>query len=142
MIEISVEITEVYENKAKSLGLGLPDSVITSEFNIPSILESGSWGRDTKLSAILKSLEENGAAKVLSHPKLVTKSGASAEFIVGGEIPIVATGVGTSSVKWKKYGIIVDIKPTVSKDGKIDIVIKTELSRIDYSIQVARLSSN
>jgi pilus assembly protein CpaC len=57
--------------------------------------------------------------------------------MVGGEIPIVATGVGSSSIKWKKYGIIIDIKPTVSKDGKIDIVIKTELSRIDHSVQIA-----
>jgi pilus assembly protein CpaC len=138
MIEISVEVTEVYENKARSLGIVLPDSIITSEFNIPSILESGSWGRDTKFSAILKALEENGAANVLSQPKLVTKSGASAEFMVGGEIPIVATGVGTSSVKWKKYGIIMEIKPTISQDGKIDIVIKTEFSRIDYSLQVAQ----
>jgi pilus assembly protein CpaC len=137
MIEISVEVTEVYENKARSLGLELPDSIVTSEFNIPSILESGSWGRDTKFTAMLQTLEENGAAKVLSQPKLVTKSGASAEFMVGGEIPIVATGVGTSSVKWKKYGIIIDIKPTVSKDSEIDIVIKAELSRIDHSIQVS-----
>ncbi|MDR2645213.1 MAG: type II and III secretion system protein [Endomicrobium sp.] len=137
MIEISVEVTEMYENKARSLGMELPDSISVSEFNIPSILESGSWGRDTKFSTILKALEENGAAKVLSQPKLVTKSGANAKFMVGGEIPIVATGVGTSSIKWKKYGIIINIKPTVSKDSKIDIVIETELSRIDNSIQIA-----
>ncbi|MDR1434202.1 hypothetical protein [Candidatus Endomicrobiellum devescovinae] len=137
MIEISVEVTEMYENKARSLGTELPDSISISEFNIPSILESGSWGRDTKFFTTLKVLEENGAAKVLSQPKLVTKPGANAKFMVGGEIPIVATGVGTSSVKWKEYGIIIDIKPTVSKDGKIDIVIEIELSRIDHSVQVA-----
>ncbi|MDR1474270.1 MAG: type II and III secretion system protein [Endomicrobium sp.] len=137
MIEISVEVTEMYENKAKNLGLEFPDSINISEFNIPSILESGSWGRDTKFSSTLKALEENGAAKVLSQPKLVTKSGASANFMVGGEIPIVATGVGSSYVQWKKYGIIMSIKITISKDGKIDIVIETELSRIDHSIQVA-----
>jgi pilus assembly protein CpaC len=137
MIEISVEVTEMYENKARSLGMELLDSISVSEFNIPAILESGSWGRDTKFVATLKALEENGAAKVLSQPKLVTKSGANANFMVGGEIPIVATGVGTSSIKWKKYGIIIDIKPTLSKDGKIDIVIQTELSRIDYSVQIA-----
>jgi pilus assembly protein CpaC len=137
MIEISVEVTEMYENKARSLGMELPNSVSMSEFNIPAILESGSWGRDTKFSAMLKALEENGAAKILSQPKLITKSGASANFMVGGEIPIVATGVGTSSIKWKKYGIIMDIKPTVSKDGEIDIVIEIELSRIDHSVQVA-----
>ncbi|MDR3275009.1 MAG: type II and III secretion system protein [Endomicrobium sp.] len=137
MIEISVEVTEMYENKARSLGMQLPDSINATEFNIPAILESGTWGRDTRFSATLKALEENGAAKVLSQPKIVTKSGASANFMVGGEIPIVATGVGTSSIKWKKYGIIMDIKPTLSKDGKIDIVIEPELSRIDHSIQVA-----
>jgi pilus assembly protein CpaC len=75
--------------------------------------------------------------KFYPSPKLVTKSGATAKFMVGGEIPIVATGVGTSSIKWKEYGIIINIKPTLSKDGKIDIVIETELSRIDHSVQVA-----
>ncbi|MDR3195208.1 MAG: type II and III secretion system protein [Endomicrobium sp.] len=137
MIEISVEVAEMYENKARSLGMELPNSISVSEFNIPAILESGSWGRDTKFSATLKALEENGAAKILSQPKLVAKSGACANFMVGGEIPIVATGVGASSIKWKKYGIIIYIKPTASKDGKIDIVIETEFSRIDHSVQVA-----
>jgi pilus assembly protein CpaC len=137
MIEISVEVAEMYENKARDLGMKLPDSIRVPEFNVPAILDSGSWGRDAKLFAILKALEENGVAKVLSQPKLVTKSGATAKFMVGGEIPIVATGVGTSSIKWKEYGIIINIKPTLSKDGKIDIVIETELSRIDHSVQVA-----
>jgi pilus assembly protein CpaC len=137
MIEISVEVTEMCENKARNLGMEFPDSISISEFNIPSILESGSWERGTKFSSTLKTLEENGVAKVLSQPKLVTKSGANANFIVGGEIPILATGVGCSCVKWKKYGIIMNIKPTISKDGKIDIVIETELSRVDHSIQVA-----
>ncbi|MDR0977688.1 MAG: type II and III secretion system protein [Endomicrobium sp.] len=137
MIEISIEVTEINENKAKNIGVELPDSINISESDIPSILGSGSWGRDTKLSAAVKYLEQNGAAKVLSQPKIVTKSGASADFMVGGEIPIVASGTaGTSSVKWKNYGIIIHIKPSLAKDGKIDIIVETELSRIDNSIQI------
>jgi Flp pilus assembly secretin CpaC len=68
MIEISVEVAEMYENKARDLGMKLPDSISVPEFNVPAILDSGSWGRDTKLFAILKALEENGVAKVLSQP--------------------------------------------------------------------------
>jgi pilus assembly protein CpaC len=51
----------------------------------------------------LKIFEENGATKILSKPKLITKSGTNAEFMVGGEFPILVTGViGKSSVKCKK----------------------------------------
>jgi hypothetical protein len=46
-------------------------------------------------------------------------------------------GVGTSSMKWKKYGIIIDIKLTLSKGGKIDIVIQKEFSKMDHSVQIA-----
>jgi Flp pilus assembly secretin CpaC len=55
MIEISVEVTEVNENKIKVLGIKLVDDIITnkSELNIPAILESGFWGTNTKFSAVL-----------------------------------------------------------------------------------------
>jgi pilus assembly protein CpaC len=135
MIEIAVEITEVNENKTKDLGIKWTDTVSAIEGNIPSIIESGDWSRSTAFLATLKALEENGAAKVLSKPKLVTKSGTSANFMVGGEFPVAAVTVGSTSVHWKKYGIIMDITPTVTKDDKIDIVINTELSRIDHSVQ-------
>lgn len=49
-------------------------------------------------------------AKVLSKPKLVTKSGTSANFMVGGEFPFsVSSGVAGTAVQWKKYGIIMDV---------------------------------
>jgi pilus assembly protein CpaC len=135
MIEIAVEITEINENKSRELGIEWPDAISTIESNIPSIIESGYWERTTKFTATLKALEANGASKVLSKPKLVTKSGTSARFVVGGEFPIVASGIGTSSVNWKEYGIIMKIVPVFLKDDKIDIDINTELSRLDYSMQ-------
>jgi pilus assembly protein CpaC len=82
-------------------------------------------------------LETDGVAKVLSKPKLVTKSGTTAKFMVGGEFPVVATAVGTAKIDWKEYGIIMKITPTVLKDNKIDIELDTELSRLDYNAPVA-----
>ena len=134
MIEISVEITEINENKSLDLGIKWPDEVLVREVSIPTIIESGAWERATKFSAALKALEMNGAMKVLSKPKLVTKSGTTARFMVGGEFPVVATAIGTSSIDWKEYGIIMKITPTVTKDRMIDIKLDTELSRIDQSI--------
>lgn len=137
MIEIAVEITEINENKTVELGIKWPDELTFVEANIPSILESGAWERVTSFSATLKMLQTNGAAKVLSKPKLVTKSGTTAKFMVGGEFPVVATAIGTSEIQWKEYGIIMKITPTKMKDEKIDIVLETELSRLDYNVPVA-----
>lgn len=137
MVEISVEITEVNENKSRELGIKLPEEITAVESSIPSIIESGSWERVTSFSAALRALETNGAAKVLSRPKIVTKSGSKARFMVGGEFPVVATAIGTAQIEWKEYGIIMEIVPTAVKDKKIDIDLKTELSRLDYNAPVA-----
>ncbi|AKL97662.1 type II and III secretion system protein [Endomicrobium proavitum] len=136
MVEISVEITEINENKSLELGVKFPDAITAVETSIPSIIESGAWQRVTEFSATLKALEANGAAKVLSKPKLVTKSGTTAKFMVGGEFPVVATAIGTSQIEWKEYGIMMSITPVV-KDNKIDIKLETELSRLDYNAPVA-----
>ncbi|MCL1972615.1 MAG: type II and III secretion system protein [Endomicrobia bacterium] len=133
MVEISVEITEINENKSIELGIKWPNEVSVSEMTIPAIIESGEWARITNYTATLKALETAGAAKVLSKPKLVTKSGSTAKFMVGGEIPIVSTSLNGNSVEWKEYGIIMDITPIIMQDGKIDMKLQTELSRIDYN---------
>lgn len=138
MIEIAIEITEINENKSIELGIKWPAEVTVDELTIPSILESGQWGRVTNYSATLRALETAGAAKVLSKPKLVTKSSTTAKFIVGGEFPIVATSIGgTSQIEWKEYGIMMEITPTIVQDNKIDMKINTELSRLDFNASVA-----
>jgi pilus assembly protein CpaC len=139
MVEIAVEITEINENKSIELGIQWPGEIAFSETGIPAIIESGAWGRITAYTATLRALETKGAAKVLSKPKLVTKSGTTAKFMVGGEFPVVAVAeVGSSSkIEWKEYGIIMKITPTVLKESKIDIKIETELSRLDYNASVA-----
>lgn len=135
MVEISVEITEINENKSRELGIKLPDEIRLVESSIPSIIESGAWERMTAFSATIKALETNGAAKVLSKPKLITKSGTKAKFMVGGEFPFPGptTAIGTNEIQWKPYGIMMEIIPTVVKDNKIDIEIRTELSRLDHN---------
>lgn len=120
LIEISIEITEINNNKAKEYGIKWVDEISTGELFVstpqdsivyPSLVEYKEWVRYTPLSAKLKLLQESGSAQVLSNPKLVTKSGSKARFLVGGEFPISVSGVSGGNVEWKEYGIITEILP-------------------------------
>ena len=142
LIEISIEITEINNNKAKEYGIKWVDEISTGELFVstpqdsviyPSLVEYKEWVRYTPLSAKLKLLQESGSAQVLSNPKLVTKSGSKARFLVGGEFPISVSGVSGGNVEWKEYGIITEILPKIVSEDKIDLVIETELSRLDWS---------
>lgn len=142
LIEISIEITEINNNKAKEFGIKWVDEISTGELFIqsdtgnsiyPSLVEFNDWVRYTPLSAKLKLLQESGSAQVLSNPKLVTKSGTKARFLVGGEFPIAVSGVSGGNVEWKEYGIIMEILPKILPEDKIDIIIETELSRLDWA---------
>lgn len=148
MVEISVEITEINNNKANELGIKWTDTIKAGEVSwntanrnpallpeVPSIIKVGDWSRYSELTAELKILREKGAAQVLSKPKILTKSGTSAKVIVGGEIPIVAAGVSGGTIQWKEYGIKTEILPRIVQDDYIDLTLTTEVSRLDWMNQ-------
>lgn len=136
MVEVAVEVTEVNNDKANELGIKWLDTVLVSESSIPSIFEVGELARTTPVSAEMKLLLTKGAARILSKPKLLTKSGTTASFLVGGEVPIVASGVGGGSIDWKQFGIRCEVSPKVMDEGSIDFSLTTEVSRLDWTNQV------
>jgi pilus assembly protein CpaC len=88
-------------------------------------------------SAILTALESSGLAKMLAEPTLVALSGQEAKFLVGGEFPIpMSAGLGTVSVQWKKFGIILNFTPTVISDGVLHLKLMAEVSDVDASRSV------
>ncbi|MCB4790999.1 MAG: type II and III secretion system protein [Elusimicrobia bacterium] len=154
MIEVEIEITEINNNKANELGIQWADTLQAGEISwepsfvgtkripaalpeVPSLIDAGDWKRYTALTASLKILKQKGAAQVLSKPKLVTKSGTTADFLVGGEVPIVASGVGGGTINWKEFGLKMIILPKITHDNQIDVSMTTEVSRLDWSNAVA-----
>ncbi|MGM0501116.1 MAG: type II and III secretion system protein family protein [Bacillota bacterium] len=94
----------------------------------------GSFDRVAKIESRLKALIKDGDAKLLAKPKLMTKSGEEAKFIVGGEIPIVTVdGEGNQTVTWRDYGIKFTIKPQVTSNGKLDTYLRPQVSRLDWA---------
>ena len=82
-------------------------------------------------------LAKNGDAVVLAEPRLSCRSGGSARFVAGGELPVpFASGLGTVSVGFKEYGVKFDVSPVASESGVIAAKIATEISAINFEIQV------
>ncbi|MFA5779218.1 MAG: type II and III secretion system protein [Elusimicrobiota bacterium] len=162
MVEVSVEVTEINNDKASELGIKWFDTINTSEVSwkdpsglrvipdetgnvrspvnaipeVPSIIKVGDWVRYSALTADLKFLIKKGAAQILSKPKIVTKSGTTAKFLIGGSFPVVAAGVSGGSVEWKEYGIKTEVLPKILPDRSIDLVLTTEVSRLDWANKV------
>ena len=90
--------------------------------------------------AQLKAFAEDNRVTVLSTPRLLVKSGAEASIDVGTEVPTITTQTtsaaqqqeGTSnilqSIQYRKTGIILNIKPIIYSDDRIDLEIRQEVS--------------
>ena len=89
---------------------------------------------------ILNALASNNRVKVLSTPKILSRSGGEAKIQVGAQVPIV-TSQGTSSqlqrqgtsailqsIQYKDTGVILTVKPTIYAGSQIDLEIKQEVS--------------
>ena len=77
---------------------------------------------------------QEGHAKILSSPDLVTSPGAKATFLVGGSIPVVtSTGLGAINVQYQPYGVQLNVTPTVRGNGSVEAVIAPEISALDYT---------
>ncbi len=84
----------------------------------------------------LDALKENGLAKMLAEPNLVTTSGQEANFLAGGEFPIPVPQRDRITIEFKKYGVQLKFKPEVTAKGKIRLEVAPEVSELDFSTAV------
>lgn len=98
------------------------------------------FGLQSTLTSVIQLMEQNGDAIVLAEPILSCRSGGSARFLAGGEIPLPSTSaLGGTSVQFKPYGIKFEISPTLTESGRIAARVMTELSTVDQAIKVGDL---
>jgi pilus assembly protein CpaC len=94
----------------------------------------------TNIDVVIQALEEQGIARRLAEPNLITLSGEKASFLAGGEIPIpVAQALGVTTVDYKKVGVGLVFTPTVLAGGMINLRIEPEVSQIDTASEGARI---
>lgn len=118
----------------------VPESGVFDDIDLPgrriSPLKTY-FGIATSIGSRINLLTNSGQAWELANPQLSARSGGTANFLVGGRIPIpVATAFGQTSVQFEEYGIKLEISPVVNSDNQISASVYTEVSKIDPNVSI------
>lgn len=157
MVEVDCQILELTKSLAETVGFdwtGTPGGTPTPATTVTESLSSASqswnnvfrivdWTR-TALDVQIMAAITDGKGKILARPKLLCLSGEEADFLVGGEIPVVtvtATSGGDTvaeSVEYKEYGVKLNIRPVVTPNGIIKLNLTTEVKELSTEGQYTR----
>ncbi len=88
---------------------------------------------DVTVSGFIDALKEDGLARVLAEPNLVTLSGQEASFLAGGEFPIPVPNDNDITIEFRSFGVALSFTPTVLSPDKISIQVAPEVSELDFS---------
>lgn len=123
-IDWSSQVTVDYQEKGRPITIA--DQAVSGT---EDILQIGSFVRSPlSFASVIKMLETQNKAKVLSNPRVSTMNDKEAEIFVGDRIPYTVTtisgGVATTDVRFEEPGIRLKITPSFI-DGEF-VVIKVE----------------
>lgn len=135
MLAVSVDLVEISGSIQKTGGFTWPQIFEFSETSVPGIFTLGSFERKTQLSAMLKLLETEGKAQMLSNPKVIVKNGTQANFSVALEVPVPYANAQGVGAEFKKAGIVMNVLPTIPADKKdiVDLQLQLDVTNPDYS---------
>ncbi len=152
---LKVKVYEVSRTKLRQLGVDWAALGNTGNFAASSIsgLITGQAGQTVtasgqtfqfgvvnsgdELLVFLNALQQNNVAKILSEPKIVSVSGRPAQFLVGGETPIlVPQGLGQTGIEYRPFGTKVDFLPIVLGNGRIRLEVRPEVSDLADDLAV------
>jgi pilus assembly protein CpaC len=137
-VALKVHVLEVDRTGVGELGVawgsmnrGVLD---TNAFYVGELAMDWQLKRLMMLGAKINTLVDDGHAKILAAPTLLTLSGGTASFLAGGEIPItMPQGENKYSVEWKEYGIRLQVKPIVDASGYVTVSLTPEVSTLDWA---------
>lgn len=166
MVQMKVQIVEMKKSIGENIGIAWDKSIAgpigavagnwstNPNFRLPSSPPAGfptspgipnggtGWhpfiGLTSSITSIINLAVNNGDAYVLATPELSARSGGKAEFLAGGQIPIISPASASSpaSVTFKDYGIKLIIEPVADEFNNVSTILKTEVSNVDNSVAV------
>ncbi|MHB1846484.1 MAG: type II and III secretion system protein family protein [Deltaproteobacteria bacterium] len=149
MIMADVQFVEIRKNTLDNIGVKWPTDLsgplditaqIVGALGVPAP-PGGTWNLSAgpmESGFQIGLLLTDGYARLLAQPRLVCASGEKAEFLAGGEIPIIFETFSTTEVDYKEYGVILKLQPTADDQGNIQMKLEGEVSEIDWSVAVSQ----
>ncbi len=132
VVKVDIIVSEIRRDLTREWGLKF-DGQTTAQLLKNKILINGN------ILGTLTALENEGDVRILANPNILVRSGAQAEFLAGGELPIKSSSQYSSSIQWKKHGIILQVKPQADHSGRMSVQVTTEVSMIDPSVKIDNL---
>jgi pilus assembly protein CpaC len=146
-VMLKVTVAEVQRDIIKQLGVDLNGSLGsgTSLVGFQTINPFSALGEalsaaktvDAKFKSVeatLRAMERAGVVRTLAEPTLTAISGENANFLAGGEFPIVTGTSGppnfSPTVEFKKFGVSLNFTPVVLSQGRISLKVTTEVSEL------------
>lgn len=165
MVYMKVQIVEMKKSLASNIGVAWDKSIAgpaaavagnwstNQNFRVPATPPAGfpttpipiggaGWrpylGMTSVITSMINLAVDNGDAFVLATPELSARSGGKAEFLAGGQIPIIspASAAAPATVTFKDYGIKLTIEPVADEKNNVSALLKTEVSNVDNSVAV------
>jgi general secretion pathway protein D len=129
-----------------SAGSGLNLGIINGTVVVPGL------GQILNLAFLLRALETDAGANILSTPALLTLDNEEAKIVVGQNVPFI-TGqyaqTGTSSsvtpfqtIERRDVGLTLRVRPQITEGGSIRLVLYQEVSRVDSTSNPAGIITN
>jgi general secretion pathway protein D len=104
------------------------------------------------LGLLVRALESNNSANILSTPTLLTMDNQEATIVVGQNVPFITgqyavSGAATTptpfqTIERKDVGLTLRIKPQISEGGTVRLQVYQEVSSIDSSSNPSGLITN
>ena len=163
---LKVRIVEMQRSVTKQLGVNLSaigqlgDSTVSLVSNAAlnpgsgltgsNVFNNSGGGDLTSFTGSLQALERVGLIRTLAEPTLTAISGETANFLSGGEFPLLTnvfideTGNLQREFEFKPYGVSLGFTPVVLSEGRISLNISTEVSEptTEGSFETGGLSSD
>ncbi len=149
-VQLKVRIVEMQRSVTKQMGIdfnvlgqigdatlgliGAAGQNLTSGITGTTSWTNSGAGALRSLTANLQALEKVGLVRTLAEPVLTTLSGETANFLSGGEFPLLTNvfiddnGQLQREFEYKPFGVSLGFTPVVQSEGRITLNISTEVS--------------
>jgi len=128
-------------------GRGLNVGVIRGEINIPGVA-----GPILNLRLLIRALEADSNANILSTPTLLTLDNEEARIVIGQNVPFITgqyalSGAATTptpfqTVERRDVGLTLRVKPQISEGGTVRLQLYQEVSSVQDTTNAAGVITN